>query len=68
MNGWHETSGGNETPQGVSLYPPEPKLAEYRPLSRRATLTRVALALSALASIVAAVFDVAERSLLARVA
>jgi len=67
VSGWQETGGGTETPEGVSVYPPQPRMAEYRPLQRTATLTRVSLALIAVASIVAAVFDVAERSLLARV-
>jgi hypothetical protein len=47
---------------------PTPDPAAYRPLRRRAGLARIGLALTALASVVAVVFDVYERSLLARVA
>jgi len=67
VNGWQEPSGNNETPQDVSVYPPEPRLTEYRPLRQTANLARASLAVIALASVVAAVFDVAERSLLDRV-
>lgn len=47
--------------------PPQASLDDYRPLRRRANLARAALVLITLASVVAVVFDVAERSLLARV-
>jgi hypothetical protein len=47
--------------------PPQASLDDYRPLRRRANLARASLVLVALAGVVAVVFDVAERSLLARV-
>ncbi|MGH3112068.1 MAG: DUF4328 domain-containing protein, partial [Gaiellaceae bacterium] len=47
--------------------PPQASLDGYRPLTRRANLARASLVLITLASVVAVVFDVAERSLLARV-
>jgi hypothetical protein len=47
--------------------PPQASLDEYRPLAGRASLARAALVLITLVSVVAVVFDVAERSLLARV-
>ena len=47
--------------------PPGVSLEKYGPLARRASLARAALVLVTLASVVAVVFDVAERSLLARV-
>jgi hypothetical protein len=66
-SGWERVETGDEPdfdpPTGN---PPEPTLDDYRPLGRRANLARAALVLIALASVIAVVFDVVDRSLFAR--
>jgi hypothetical protein len=66
-SGWERVETGEEPAFGQpNVHPPEPALDEYRPLGRRANLARATLALAALASVVAVVFDVDDRSLFAR--
>jgi Domain of unknown function (DUF4328) len=67
VEGWPSPSGSAVPPAPEGPRPPRANEAGYRPLRTRATLTRVTLALMTLACIVAVVFDVAERSLVARV-
>jgi hypothetical protein len=66
-SGWERVETGDEPDFSLPAgNPPEASVDEYRPLVRRASLARASLVLIALASVVAVVFDVVDRSLFAR--